>query len=356
MGKEHRKRKRVDENRRARPYHGDFGGCEYAKVRVRYSARNRICYAPPRRSLRGRLSHDGTDDVDAATSRAQFGRAFESSGREPRRRLPGRLRDARRRAGDRLGRPFDQLGGTRRRPRPARHRVSRRHVYLAASDEIFVYDQAFRLQGSFRNAYLKHCHEITVDGDRLLATSTGYDSVLEYDLAGDAFTAGHLLRYDTLNEWRRKIAQAGGPIGLFRPTPRLRTYDPMRPGGPTPADTTHVNNVTALGGDILVCGTKLARVVAISSGGALDVCARAVRFTQRPAVPRRRPDEPHAQRPHQLPRPLGTTSCGRGRSSGTRRSQLEHTRCPPTRRGRRSAGDWPSWTTTTSSAGRRRRP
>src|SRR5262245_52119288 len=47
-------------------------------------------------------------------------------------------------------------------------------VYLAASDEIFVYDSSFRMQGSFRNSYLKHCHEIAVDGDRLLATSTGY--------------------------------------------------------------------------------------------------------------------------------------------------------------------------------------
>jgi hypothetical protein len=146
-------------------------------------------------------------------------------------------------------------------------------VYLAASDEIFAYDTAFRMQGSFRNDYLKHCHEITVDGDRLLATSTGFDAVLEYDLVAEAFIAGYLLRYDTLNEWRRKIAQGGGPIRWFRPMPRLRSFDPTRPGGPAPADTTHVNNVTTRGGDILACGTKLARVVAIS-GGRLTTYAR----------------------------------------------------------------------------------
>jgi hypothetical protein len=139
-------------------------------------------------------------------------------------------------------------------------------VYLAASDEIFAYDASFRMQGSFRNPYLKHCHEITVDGNRLLATSTGYDAILEYDFTTEAFTAGHLIRYDTWNEWRRKIAQAGGPIDWFRPTPRLRTFDPARPGGPPAADTTHVNNVSTLGGDILACGTRLARVVAISGG------------------------------------------------------------------------------------------
>src|SRR5262249_57568001 len=115
-----------------------------------------------------------------------------------------------------------------------------------------------------RNDYLKHCDEIAVDGDRLLATSTGFDAILEYDLVAEAFIAGHLIRYDTLNEWRRKIAQAGGPIRGFRPTPGLRSFDPTRPGGPASADTTHVNNVAALGGDILACGTKLARVVAIA--------------------------------------------------------------------------------------------
>ena len=40
-------------------------------------------------------------------------------------------------------------------------------IYLAASDEIFVYDRHFVRQGSFRNPYLHLCHEMFVDGDRL---------------------------------------------------------------------------------------------------------------------------------------------------------------------------------------------
>jgi hypothetical protein len=138
------------------------------------------------------------------------------------------------------------------------------HVYLAASDEIFVYDRHFQMQGSFRNAYLKHCHEITVDRDRLLVTSTGFDSVLEYDLTRAAFTDGYLIRYGTVNEWRRRLAQAGAPLALFRPMPHFRRFDPTRPGGPEPADTTHVNNVTVRGPSILASGTKLARVVAVT--------------------------------------------------------------------------------------------
>ena len=116
-------------------------------------------------------------------------------------------------------------------------------VYLAASDEIFVYDRHFQMQGSFRNAYLKHCHEITVDRDRLLVTSTGFDSILEYDLAREAFTDGYLIRYGTVNEWRRRIAQAG-PARLVPADAFAAAFDPTRPDGPAPADTTHVNNVT----------------------------------------------------------------------------------------------------------------
>ena len=147
-------------------------------------------------------------------------------------------------------------------------------VYLAASDEIFVCDRAFRQQRSFRNEYLKHCHEITVDGDVLYATSTGFDSVLAYDLRARAFTDGICLRYDSVNEVRRKVAQAvPGLLGVSRPAPRLSRFDPSRPGGPPPGDTTHVNNVSRRDGATLVCGTRLARVVAVS-GGRLFTYAR----------------------------------------------------------------------------------
>jgi hypothetical protein len=141
-------------------------------------------------------------------------------------------------------------------------------VYLAASDEIFVYDRAFAKQGSFRNEYLKHCHEITVDGDVLYATSTGFDSVLAYDLRAGAFTDGICLRYDALNETKRKVAQAvPALVRVSRPMPRLTRFDPARPGGPTPGDTTHVNNVARLEGATLACGTRLARVVGVRGGG-----------------------------------------------------------------------------------------
>ena len=122
-------------------------------------------------------------------------------------------------------------------------------IYLAASDEVFVYDRAFRQLRSFRNRYLKHCHEINLEGDRLYLASTGHDSVLEYDIRTQAFSRGWALRYRSgATAWKR----LGG-----RPSPSFRPFDPNAPGGPAAADTTHINNVWPAEGAIYACGTRL---------------------------------------------------------------------------------------------------
>ncbi len=123
-------------------------------------------------------------------------------------------------------------------------------VYLAASDEIFVYDRDFSPRGSFRNPYLKHCHEITVHGDHLYMASTGFDSVLEMDLRTQTFTRAWCLRYSDAWKLRRTLK--------LRVKPSFRTYDPSAAGGPRPADTSHVNNVFVRDGEIYTCGTRLA--------------------------------------------------------------------------------------------------
>jgi hypothetical protein len=128
-------------------------------------------------------------------------------------------------------------------------------VFLAASDEIFVYDRAFRRLRSFTNPYLKHCHEIALAGGSLFVTSTGFDSVLEYDLHADRFVRGYTLRFPPLRRVVKRLRLTGRP--------RLTTFDPMRPGGPPPRDTSHVNSVTVRDGSIFVAGTRLNRLVEI---------------------------------------------------------------------------------------------
>jgi hypothetical protein len=131
-------------------------------------------------------------------------------------------------------------------------------VYLAASDEIFVYDPSFRLQTSFRNPFLRHTHEIFIEDDTLYATSTGFDSILAYDLRRDRFMAAHCVRFGIPERVRRKLGGA--------PMPKLSSFDPAGDRGPAPADTTHVNSVFARDGAIFASGRSLGHVVEIRDG------------------------------------------------------------------------------------------
>ena len=66
-------------------------------------------------------------------------------------------------------------------------------IYVAASDELFLYDRNFKIITSFKNRYLKHCHEITRKGRRLFLTSTGFDCLLAFDLDNKKFDWGFRL-------------------------------------------------------------------------------------------------------------------------------------------------------------------
>lgn len=130
-------------------------------------------------------------------------------------------------------------------------------ILVAASDEIFVYDRDFRVQGSMRNPYLRHCHEIFVLGDDLYITSTGFDSVLHYDLEAERFVRGYCLRFAGGRSLLRRQR-----LGL-RPLPQLTRFDPERAGGPPAGDTSHVNNVFHDGRTLFVCGTRLGHLLAL---------------------------------------------------------------------------------------------
>lgn len=121
------------------------------------------------------------------------------------------------------------------------------HIYIAASDEVFVYNRDFKIVKSFRNCYLKHCHEIHVNGDYLFLTSTGFDSILIFDLAQEMFARGYCVRPN----------MATRTIGLTM-------FNPQEAGGPTPGDTLHINNVFYSEGKIIACGTGLQNLLIIT--------------------------------------------------------------------------------------------
>jgi hypothetical protein len=124
-------------------------------------------------------------------------------------------------------------------------------IYIAAADEIFVYDPDFRPLRSFRHPCLGLCHEIFLTGGRLYLTATAFDSILVYDLSAQRFVEGHCLRRD----------QATGQL-LYR------TFNPRGDDLPAAGDTTHINSVFVEGARIFVGGVNLDRLVTLADGRA----------------------------------------------------------------------------------------
>lgn len=127
-------------------------------------------------------------------------------------------------------------------------------IYIAASDELFVYDRNFKIQRSFRNSYLKHCHEISRLDRHLYLTSTGHESILAFDLDKQAFV------------WAIHLAiSESGPAG--------NVYDPnglQGPGGakgPPARNTLHLNNIYTDQRGLFVSGMRTQGMLHVASGG-----------------------------------------------------------------------------------------
>jgi hypothetical protein len=130
--------------------------------------------------------------------------------------------------------------------------------YIAASDEILVLDRSFNQVGTFSNRYLRHCHEISIHGNRLWVTSTGFDSLLCLDLGSGRWARGVCLR----RGWWQQVTRRLLPT---RP-PRARLFDPEGNHGPEPGDTVHLNTVVASDGAIYCSGTGMRSMLRLVGG------------------------------------------------------------------------------------------
>jgi hypothetical protein len=122
-------------------------------------------------------------------------------------------------------------------------------VYIVASDELFAYTPNFKLIGSWRNPYLKHAHEISIYERTLYITSTGYDSILGFELDKRKFFWALHIDLDRFN--------FKGSI-----------FDPMGDEGPLLLNKMHLNNVHANENGMYISGMK--------SGGMLHFNGEAV--------------------------------------------------------------------------------
>ena len=73
-------------------------------------------------------------------------------------------------------------------------------IFIAASDELFVYDRDFKMLRSHRNKHLRHCHEICTQSGRVFLASTGFDSLLSFNLATNEFDWAFQLQ-KPYNKW-----------------------------------------------------------------------------------------------------------------------------------------------------------
>ena len=115
-------------------------------------------------------------------------------------------------------------------------------IFIAASDELFAYTPDFQLIGSWRNQYLKHCHEICRHERTLFLTSTGFDSILGFDLDRKEFF------------WGLQVsAQGEGFAG--------KRFDPAFGDGPPPSNALHLNNVYCAKGGMHISGLRTAGIL-----------------------------------------------------------------------------------------------
>jgi hypothetical protein len=125
--------------------------------------------------------------------------------------------------------------------------VCGQQVFVAASDELFRFDRQFKINGSWRSPFLRHAHEISRFDDHLLVTSTGFDSILRFNLTSLEFDRGWLIR----------------PRG--KETLNLSTFDPRR-NGPPPGNSIHLNNVFQDASGMYVSGRGLPFLLQINDG------------------------------------------------------------------------------------------
>ena len=125
-------------------------------------------------------------------------------------------------------------------------------VFIAASDELFAYEPDFTLKGSWKNPYLKHCHEISVYQGQVFLSSTGCDSILAFDIRKQQYHWGLQIEPE---EFRFKG----------------RTFDPQAEDGPLMLNRMHINNVVANDDGMYIAGLR--------TGGMLHFNGRAINMS-----------------------------------------------------------------------------
>ena len=138
-------------------------------------------------------------------------------------------------------------------------------IYIAASDELFCYDQTFAIQNSYKNRYLKHAHEIFRMERRLLLTSTGFDSLLSFNLDTKEFDWGFQLQQE-YGQWTG------------------HTFDPQTNLGPRLVNDFHVNMVHVDDRGIFLSGLHTDGLLFLTSSNEVKIVCELPAYTHNPRL------------------------------------------------------------------------
>lgn len=133
-------------------------------------------------------------------------------------------------------------------------------VWIAASDELFVFDKSFNILRSHKCPALHHCHEISQDdAGRIWVTSTSYDALLRFDPGSGRYDLGwHLTRTNRI--------EAGRPVSVIQAT----RFDPNRADAlPPKSDRLHINQVWWTPQGVLFSGLRLQAVCGLDADSGL---------------------------------------------------------------------------------------
>ena len=138
-------------------------------------------------------------------------------------------------------------------------------IYVAASDELFCYDQTFTIQNSYKNPYLKHAHEIFRMERRLLLTSTGFDSLLSFNLDTKEFDWGFQLQKE-YDQWTG------------------HTFDPQTNLGPRLVNDFHVNMVHVDDRGIFLSGLHTDGLLFLTNSNEVKIVCELPAYTHNPRL------------------------------------------------------------------------
>lgn len=137
------------------------------------------------------------------------------------------------------------------------------YIYICSCSEVIQYDMNFNQIQKFTCPYLYNLHDVWVYNDVLYITSTGYDSVVLFDLRTHQFTDAYF--------FRKRIPTSFFDRLLIKLLPRFKYYSKVyaatKDGGPTLKDTVHINSVSVENGRIYVSGTGLDGIFHLDTKG-----------------------------------------------------------------------------------------